>query len=79
MNFYYNPLNKACKSKTGAFARGSIVTFRIFWNGNGGMPHDLDASFVFFQDGKERTALSMHRLDDGFTVSHKFNQIGLYF
>ena len=79
MNFYYNPLNKACKSKTGAFARGSIVTFRIYWNGNGEMPHDLDASFVFFQDGKERTALSMHRLDDGFTVSLKFNQIGLYF
>ena len=79
MHFYYNPLNKACKSKTGAFARGSVVTFRIYWNDNGEMPHDLDASFVFFQDGKERKALSMQRTEDGFSVALRFNQIGLYF
>lgn len=79
MQFYYNPLNKACKSQTGAFARGSVVTFRIYWNGNGDMPHDLDASFVFFQDGKERKALSMQRMENGFFVSLRFNQIGLYF
>ena len=79
MHFYYNPLNKACKSKTGAFARGSVVTFRIYWNDNGEMPHDLDASFVFFQDGKERKALSMQRKEDGFSVALRFNQIGLYF
>ena len=43
------------------------------------MPQDLDASFVFFQDGKERTALSMQRMENGFSVSLRFNQIGLFF
>ena len=79
MHFYFNPLNKACKSRTGAFPRGAVVTFRIFWDGNGDMPQDLDASFVFFQDGKERTALSMQRMENGFSVSLRFNQIGLFF
>ena len=64
MQFYFNPLNPACKSLTGAFPRNEIVTFRIYWRGSGEMPHDLDASFVYFQDGKDRTALSMRRTDD---------------
>ncbi len=79
MQFYFNPLNPACKSLTGAFPRNEIVTFRIYWRGSGEMPRDLDASFVYFQDGKDRTALSMHRTDDGFCVSLRFHQIGLYF
>lgn len=79
MRFYFNPLNKACKSHTGAFPRGSVVTFRIYWDENGEMPHDIDASFVFFQDGKERTALSMQRMERGFFVSLRFHQVGLYF
>ena len=76
MHFYYNPLNKACKSKTGAFARGSVVTFRIYWNDNGEMPHDLDASFVFFQAGKARRALSMQRTEDGFSVALRYKTSG---
>ncbi len=79
MRFYFNPLNKACKSHTGAFPRGSVVTFRIYWDEDGEMPHDIDASFVFFQDGKERTALSMQRMERGFFVSLRFHQVGLYF
>lgn len=79
MRFYFNPLNKACKSHTGAFPRGSVVTFRIYWDEVGEMPHDIDASFVFFQDGKERTALSMQRMERGFFVSLRFHQVGLYF
>ena len=79
MRFYFNPLNKGCKSHTGAFPRGSVVTFRIYWDEDGEMPHDIDASFVFFQDGKERTALSMQRMERGFFVSLRFHQVGLYF
>ena len=79
MSFYFNPLDKACKSRTGAFARGETVTFRIYWRGEGELPNETDATFVYFQDGKERTALSMQRRDDHFTVSLRFNQIGLYF
>ena len=79
MQFYYDPLDKTCKSRTGAFPRGSLVTFRIFWRDTGEMPHQLDARFVFWEDGKERTPLSMHRTDDGFSVTLCFHQVGLYF
>ena len=79
MHFYFNPLDKACKSCTGAFSRGALATFRLFWDEAGEMPHHLDARFVFWQDGKERTPLSMNRTDDGFSVTLKFHQVGLYF
>lgn len=79
MQFYFNPLDKVCKSRTGAFPRGCSVTFRLYWVGTEAMPQHLDARFVYWQDGKERTPLSMHRTDDGFYVTLCFHQIGLYF
>ncbi len=79
MHFYYNPLDKACKSRTGAFPRGSLVTFRLYWDEAGAMPDHLDARFVFWQDGKDRTPLSMHRTENGFAVTLRFHQTGLYF
>ncbi len=79
MQFYYNPLDKNCKSRTGAFPRGALVTFRIYWAEGGEMPHDLDARFVFWEDGKERTPLSMDRTENGFAITLRFHQTGLYF
>lgn len=79
MRFYYNPLNKSCKSRTGALPRGSLVTLRLFWDEGTAMPDHLDARFVFWQDGKERTPLSMQQTENGFTVTLCFHQTGLYF
>ena len=79
MQFYFNPLDKACKSRMGAVPCGCRVTFRLFWNGGGEMPHDLDARFVFWQDGKERTPLSMNRTADGFFITLRFHETGLFF
>ncbi len=79
MRFYFNPLDKACKSRTGAFPRGGLVTFRLYWDEPSNMPDHLDARFVYWQDGKERTPLSMHRTENGFSVSLRFHQTGLYF
>ena len=79
MQLYFNPLDKACKSRTGAFPRGSLVTFRLYWTDSNKMPDTLDARFVFWQDGKERTPLSMHRTENGFCVTLRFHQTGLYF
>ena len=79
MQLYFNPLDKACKSRTGAFPRGSLVTFRLYWTDSNKMPDTLDARFVFWQDGKERTPLSMHRTEYGFYVTLRFHQTGLYF
>ncbi len=79
MQFYFNPLDKACKSRTGAIPCGTSVTFRLYWSESGEMPQHLDARFVFWQDGQERTPLSMNRTENGFCVTLKFNQIGLYF
>lgn len=79
MRFYFNPLDKACKSRTGAFPRGSLVTFRLYWDEKNAMPRQLDARFVYWQDGKERIPLSMHRTENGFAVTLRFFQTGLYF
>lgn len=79
MQFYFNPLDKACKSRTGAFPRGASVTFRLFWSESGEMPQHLDARFVYWQDGQERTPLSMNRTDNGFSVTLRFHRVGLYF
>ena len=79
MRFYYNPLNKSCKSRTGALPCGSLVTLRLFWDEGTAMPDHLDARFVFWQDGKERTPLSMQQTENGFTVTLCFHQTGLYF
>ena len=79
MRFYYNPLDKTCKSRTGALPCGSLVTFRLFWDEGTAMPDHLDARFVFWQDGKDRTPLSMQRIENGFSITLRFHQTGLYF
>lgn len=81
MTFYYDPTDRRCKSKTGAVSRGSEVTFHIYRDSSGG-----EASFsaeicylVFYQDGKRETILPMEKTEDGFTITLKFNTVGLYF
>ncbi len=81
MTFYYDPLDRRCKSQTGAIARGSEVTFHIFREDT-----QKDASFcaevcylVLYQDGKKETILPMEKREDGFSLTLKFNSVGLYF
>ena len=79
MQFYYNPLDRACKSYTGAFPTDTAVTFRILWKGDGAMPDHLDARLVLSRDGEERKPISMDRQSYGYSVTLRFHQTGLYF
>ena len=79
MQFYYNPLDRACKSYTGAFPTNTAVTFRIYWKGDGAMPDHLDARLVLSRDGEERKPISMDRQSYGYSVTLRFHQTGLYF
>lgn len=79
MQFYYNPLDRACKSYTGAFPTDTAVTFRIYWKGDGAMPDHLDARLVLSRDGEERKPISMDRQSYGYSVTLRFHQTGLYF
>ncbi len=79
MQYYYDPLDKSCKSQTGAFARGSEITFRIFEEG-GEADFSADVCyFVFYPDGEEARSFPMKRTEDGFSITLKFHKIGLYF
>ena len=80
MNFYYNPNDPRCKTKTGAFARGSEVTFRIFRDGKGEADFSADLCYlVYYQDGKKETILPMRSTADGYEITLKFHRVGLYF
>ncbi len=80
MDFYYNPLEKICKSYTGAVPRGQAVTFHILADESGEVNFSAQACyFVYFKDGNSASEIPMNRDDSGFSVTLKFNRIGLYF
>lgn len=80
MKVYFNPLDKACKSLTGAIPRKSEVTFNIFCYKSGEEDFSADScTFVLSPDGCAPVSYPMHRTEFGWSVNLKFNQIGLYF
>ena len=81
MTFYYDPLDRRCKSTTGAIARGSEITFHIFREESGkGASFPAEVCYiVIYQDGRKETILPLERVEDGFTITLKFKSVGLYF
>ncbi len=80
MGYFYDPLKRACKNITGAVPRGSEVTFHIYEQKSGEVGFSAQlCSIVIFEDGKHETAFPMKRTADGFAVTLKFHQTGLYF
>ena len=73
MNFYYDPLDKNCKSITGAIRRGEVITFRVCTDEEGECFLDLN------RDGCPATPYPMQRTDGGYVLSLKINETGLYF
>ena len=73
MNFYYDPLDKKCKSVTGAVARGKEVTFRVRTEEAGECYIDLN------RDGTAAKAYPMQRTADGYALTLRINETGLYF
>ena len=73
MKFYFHPLDKKCKNKTGAIAEGEELTLNVF--ADGGQSCFLDLN----QDGQPAEAIPMQKTPFGWTVTLKINQTGLYF
>ncbi len=80
MNLYYDPLDRACKSTTGAFPRETVLTIRVY-RAQGG-EDDFSAevcNLVLGRDGREMNYYQMVRTEYGWTVSLRFHEVGLYF
>ncbi len=80
MSFYYQPLDKACKSKIGALACGDDVTFHIRYDESGEEIFSATVCYIdFYQDDGQAMRFAMHRDNDGFTVTLQFSECGLWF
>ncbi len=81
MNYYYDPLDGACKSVLGAVSRETAVTFRLYEQTISGEA-DFSADFcnlvISQDDGVEKT-VPMKKTDFGFSVTVRFHKIGLFF
>ena len=77
--YYYNPLDRACKSQIGAIARASEITFHIFQDDSG---ENLSADSCYIElsaDDLPRKQYAMKRTDDGFCITLRIHRVGLYF
>ncbi len=80
MKLYYNPLDKDCKSITGAIPCSQEITFHVYKQESGEETFSANCcNFILFQDGEEPTVHEMERVDDGWCITLKVNKIGLYF
>ncbi len=80
MRFYYDPLDRTCKSVTGAVVRGSDLTFHIRYEhgGEGSLSADT-CSLNFYRDDGKTFSFPMERTEDGLSVTVRFHSVGLYF
>lgn len=80
MRFYFDPLDRACKSCTGAVARASEITFNVFQEAGGEETFSADACrFVLFRDACAPEYYPMKETKFGWTLTLKINETGLYF
>lgn len=80
MKFYFSPLDKACKSQTGAIARASEVTFNVYKKEGGEDFFSAEiCNFLYYRDGEVPELLPMKNTEFGWTITLRFNRIGLYY
>ena len=73
MKFYFDPLDKKCKSVTGAIARGREITLNVYSDGNGSCELYLN------KDGCAACRYEMKKTNFGWQIVLKINETGLYF
>lgn len=81
MKVYYNPLDTACKSYTGAIPREYEVMFNVY-KAESGEEKFFSAdicSFVLQRDGQAPNTYPMTPTQFGWTITLKVHQTGLYF
>lgn len=69
---YYNPLDKQCKSVTGAIKKGEDCTFRVKTDAK-------TCSLILQKDGGRPSSFLMKRIKDGFELTFTSQAVGLYF
>lgn len=81
MNIYYNSLDKRCKSITGAISCSSEITFHVYSNESGEEKFFSAHSclFVMYKDGEEASEYPMKKVQDGWQITLKIHESGLYF
>ncbi len=88
MIYYFDPLNRLCKSITGACGVGKEVEFNVFClKGEYQEPvlaknclaPNQNAYFLLCKDGEPKTSYLMKPTEYGWTISIKINQTGLYY
>lgn len=82
MKFYYNPLDKTCKSLIGAFPRKSVIAFNVYKYREFSGEEDFSAencNLICFRDGQPPVYYPMETTDSGWTLSLKFHETGLFF
>ena len=80
MTIYFDPLDRLCKSRTGAISRSTEITFQVFRDecGEGNFSADC-CTFVFCRDGEMPTEFPMQRTENGWKISLRIHREGLYF
>lgn len=80
MDYYYSPLDRGCKSRTGAIAQNSILTLHVYCKEGGGSYFSARSCvLILFRDGEEARRIPMHPVADGFALSLRFHETGLWF
>ena len=88
MNVYFNPLDRACKSVTGALRRGNKIQWNIFLTKEftQSTPQKSDCVFgeknaylIFNKDGQAPATFPLEKTEYGYSVTLRIHETGLYF
>ena len=80
MKLFYDPLDKACKSKSGAIARRIKTTFSLYLIRGGEDFFSADyCTLLLRRDGEVWEEFPMERIGERFALTLRFNETGLYF
>lgn len=85
MHIYFDPLDQACKTVTGAAEQGQEIQFNLYLlqneatNTEEAISPSFDASFLLALDGNEEVSYPMERKDFGWSIRLTFEETGLYF
>lgn len=80
MDYYYNPLDNACKSVIGGVSRTKELTLRIFERESGEGNFSAQTCVLLLnKDGENAQRLLMSAVKGGFAITLRFYQSGLYF
>ncbi len=80
MDYFYNPLDRACKSLKGAIARGSELDLHLYYGQGGECTFSAETcTLVLWHNGEEARYIPMDKEPDCFSVRLRINRCGLYF